>query len=139
MKIAFVGCTKVKEDYRCQAQEMYMPSTLFRLGTEHIKTLNFDAWCILSAEYGLLFPAETINPYDKTLNNFSKIELKEWADDVFLNIPTNITEAHFYTGVNYSSNLIEILNKNGVKCYEPLKGLGIGQRLAYFKNGGVTK
>ena len=79
MKIALIACSKLKQDYPCQAQEMYLPSTLFNKASQYIKKQNYDQWFILSAKYGLLELTEIISPYEKTLNNMKSSDIEDWA------------------------------------------------------------
>lgn len=133
MKIALVSCTKLKQDYSCRAQEMYLLSTLFSKAVNYIKQQNYDRWFILSAKYGLLNPNVLIEPYDLTLNNMKSEEIKKWSQKVFNQlIIYNIDEIDFYSGDKYRKYLIPMLEKINIKCNIPLKGLGIGQQLQFY-------
>jgi hypothetical protein len=132
MEIALISCTKLKQDYICQAQKMYLPSALFRKASTYIRN-NYDVWFILSAKYGLLKPEEIIEPYNITLNKFSKKELVAWSEKIYLEMARYpITAIDFYAGEKYRSELIPMLEKNNVRCKVPLRGLGIGQQLHFY-------
>ena len=83
IKIALISCTKLKQFYPCEAQEMYLLSQLFKKASYYIKRQNYDKWFILSAKYGLLNPNDIIEPYDLTLNNMKSEDIKKWSQKVF--------------------------------------------------------
>ena len=58
---------------------MYV-SPLFKYSLKYARLLNPDRIYILSAEYGLISLEQEIEPYEKTLNTFSKQEIKEWEE-----------------------------------------------------------
>jgi len=137
MKIALVSCTKQKKEVPCSAEEMYMPSTLFKKITNYIKQTDIDDWYILSAKYGLLNKNTIISPYDVTLVKMNTEERKKWADRVgeeLLSEFTNQTEIYFFAGEKYRQYLIPILENSGFKCHVPLKGMQIGEQLQYLSN-----
>lgn len=78
----FLSCTKEKAKHRCRAHEMYMPSPLFAKSYEYAKSLNPDKMYILSAKHHLLPLSREIAPYNKTLNDASVEERKEWTEEV---------------------------------------------------------
>jgi len=134
IKIALISCTKLKQSYSCQAQEMYLPSQLFKKASHYIKKQNYDKWFILSAKYGLLNPNNIIKPYDLTLNNMKSEEVKKWSEKVFNQLVIcNIDEIDFYTGEKYRKYLIPLLEEKNIICNIPLKELGIGRQLQYYK------
>ena len=134
IKIALISCTKLKQSYPCEAQEMYLPSQLFKKAINYIKQKNYDKWFILSAKYRLLNPSDLIEPYDLTLNNIKLEKVKKWSEQVFNQLVVyNINEIYFYAGEKYRKYLIPLLEENNITCNIPLKGLGIGQQLQYYK------
>lgn len=129
MKIAFISCVKTKRNYTCKAQEMYI-SDLFKKSLNYRKN-NYDKTYILSAKYGLLELNDIIHPYEKTLNNMSRIELIKWYNIVLKQINVDIKdELYFHCGIKYRSGLINLLVN---KCHIPLKGLGLGNQLKFYK------
>lgn len=134
MKIALVSCTKLKQDYPCEAQEMYLPSQLFKKARRYIEKKEYDAWFILSAKYGLLKPIDTISPYNITLNNMKKSEIVEWSQNVYNQLRKyKISQIDFYTGDKYRKYLIPLLQINKIIITIPLEGKGIGQQLQFYK------
>ena len=134
MRIALISCTKLKENKPCFAANMYMPSPLFRKAKEYVNK-HYLYWYVLSAEYGLLMPTQWINSYNKTLNNMPADLIKEWSEMVFRDILTiRPTEVDFYGGERYRKYLIPLLEAEGIKCNVPLKGMGIGEQLSWYKS-----
>ena len=68
MKIVLVSCASKKLPYK--------------LNIKYSRSLNPDKIFILSSKYGLIKLNEEIEPYNKTLNNMSLKEIKEWSDKV---------------------------------------------------------
>jgi hypothetical protein len=116
---------------------MYSASDLFSKAYAYC-TEKYDKVAVLSAEYGLLFPDDIIEPYDKTLNNVSLKEREEWAEKVFeqmksrLNL-NEIGKAYFHCGKKYRENLIPKLEEIGIAYEVPLENLGIGKQKAWYK------
>jgi hypothetical protein len=133
MKIALISCTKLKHDFECKAQDMYLPSNLFSKAREYVENKGYDKWFILSAKYGLLDPNELIETYNVTLNNMKANEIKEWSVGVFDKlIQHSPTHIDFYAGEKYRKYIIPLLEMKGVDYNIPLKGLGIGQQMQYY-------
>jgi hypothetical protein len=116
---------------------MYSASDLFTKAYSYA-TKKYDSVAILSAKHGLLLPDEEIQPYDLTLNNMSSDEVKAWSEKVFsqMKCKLNLSDfgrACFHTGNRYRKYLIPKLETMGIKCEVPLKNLGIGKQLAWYK------
>lgn len=133
MKIALIACTKQKQEEPCFAEDMYMPSNLFRLARAYVESQDYDEWHILSAEHGMLHPKHRIDPYDTTLNGMGKMALTRWSKQVFSRIDPEVREVHFYAGEEYRKHLIPLLEKEGIKVVVPLEGLGIGEQMKFYK------
>lgn len=131
MKIYLIGCGKSKMQYACPAKEMYT-GTLFQKSYAYAKAMHPDKIFILSAKYGLLDPELKIEPYDKTVKDFSAQQARKWADDVFtaLEEKTDILNDEFVllAGKDYYKYLIGRLNH----CTLPLEGKKIGVRLHWL-------
>jgi hypothetical protein len=134
-KIALISCTKTKQDYRCEAREMYHKSTLFKKITKFVENSNYDDWFIISAKYGLLRKNEVIEPYDITLYNMNVEQRRKWATCVFESIlllnPTNID---IFAGERYRQYLLPYLEKHSITFNVPLKGMQIGEQLSYLSD-----
>ena len=129
--IILISCVSQKLTIKSKAKDLYI-STLFKKNLEYALSLNPSQIFILSAKYGLVELDETIEPYDKTLNNMSSFEKKEWAELV-VNKLRKLTDLRkdkftFLAGNNYRKYLIPHL-----KFYEiPMNGLPIGKQLQWL-------
>jgi cytoplasmic iron level regulating protein YaaA (DUF328/UPF0246 family) len=134
MKIALLSCTQRKQTYPCMAQDMYVPSQLFRKAKEYVLKNEYDAWFILSAKYGLLQPNTLIEPYNVSIMDLKKDEIVKWSERItkqLLEYP--VTQVDVFAGSKYRQYLLPLLEKCNIVFRVPLKGLGIGQQLKYFK------
>lgn len=131
--IIFLSCTKKKKEYSCQAQEMYRPSQWFRGGWKYAHSLHPDKVYILSAKYGLLEETDEIEPYEKTLVAAKDNEIKKWSAMVARQINAKGVDknqkAIFLCGKNYRKYLQNLFPNSTA----PLKHLGIGKQMAFFK------
>ncbi|MBU4205216.1 hypothetical protein KKH26_03535 [Patescibacteria group bacterium] len=131
--IVLISCVSKKLNYRAKVKDLYI-SPLFKYSLAYARKLNPDAIYILSAKHGLVGLNEYIEPYNETLNEKGVHEIKEWSEKVI----TQISAKHdlkkdmfiFLAGNNYRNYILPYI-KN---CEIPLKGLGIGQQLAFLKN-----
>lgn len=138
--VYLLSCTSTKQDYHCQAKDMYMKSNLFRLSylycLNNISNENSEIY-ILSAKYHLLSLSQEIDPYDKTLIKMSKKEKKEWGEIVFKQLKEmfDIKNTHFIflTGKEYMNPIIPYLDKDQYSNPFPTR-YGIGKRMKWLKN-----
>ena len=136
VRIAFLGCTKLKHSQRCKAGIMYNVSPLFRGIKQYISQFDYDQWFILSAKYGLLNPNVDIDPYDESLYNKSRTEYNQWVKSVTKQLDEIVTEdtvIDFYCGKKYRDGLIPYLTRRGIKYNIPMEGMGIGEQLKFLK------
>lgn len=133
---ALIPCSKTKADRPCSAREMYWPSAQFR-GAYSVAESNRELLLILSAKYGLLFPEMIIDPYDETLIGKSRAERSAWAMCVVWKFQQEILRPGdifvSYLGAVYAEFVVPALRERGHDVTEPLKGLGQGKRLRWFK------
>lgn len=136
MEIGLVSCTKSKKDEASKPKELYMESQLFRKKRNYVEK-NHDAWYILSAKHGLLDPdGEPIDPYDETLSGARKERKEKWSGKVFKQMEDEGLLDHklvFHCGKDYSEFLIEKLDEKGVEYEIPTEGLGLGEKLKWYK------
>jgi hypothetical protein len=118
-----VSCVSKKRSYASRAEDLYI-SPLFRAARNHVQG---EPWGILSACYGFLTPSQTVEPYDDTITRWSRQERCAWASRVLATIPP-ARRYVLWAGAIYAEHLAPALNAE-----LPLRGLGIGQRLAWFK------
>jgi len=138
--LGLVACAKSKRNHRCKASELCSPSTLFRKAFEYASK-SYDTVAILSGKYGLLLPDEKVDPYDRFLGDLPIEQVKKWSNMVFEQIKTKLNlhdfdRIYFHAGKRYREYLIPMLEKIGLKCEVPLKNLGIGKQLAWYKKHG---
>jgi len=111
-----------------------LPSQLFKKAWKHANK-HYDRIFILSAKYGLLNSETIIVPYNETLSNKNKLARLEWAKKVFDKLYFIIEqndEIFIHAGVKYREFLEKWFENNGIIYHVPLRGLGIGQQLAWY-------
>lgn len=140
MDIYLLGCTKDKEERKCKALDMYKKSKLFRVSLEYAlsKVESKDKQIfILSAEYYLLALNDVIEPYDTSLNDFSKEEKKIWANKVheIMKEKFDIENTNFIVlaGINYFEPLLLYLDKERIINPIPVEERTIGKRISWLK------
>lgn len=132
---ALIPCSKTKAERPCTAREMYWPSALFR-GAWRVAEIREEQPLILSAKYGLLWPTNRIEPYDQTLATMSGPARALWRTtviDLLRKVIKPGDKVVSYLGAAYAEGVVGALRQMGCQVEEPLKGLGQGRRLAWFK------
>jgi hypothetical protein len=139
VRVALVGCGSQKRLEPRPARKLYT-SNLFRAAVEHAEQTTDEFW-IISAFHGLLHPDTETEPYDRNLKKLRKSERESWAARVAWSLTTNYVglevELVIYAGRDYAAPLRSALHfarprlKGTVT--EPLAGLRVGERLAWFK------
>jgi len=131
--IVLVSCVSRKLTCKTKAKDLYI-SPLFKFNLKYAFSLNPDKVFILSAKYGLLDLEEEIEPYNKTLNNMSSKEVKDWAKEVINSLmkSADIKKDNFIflAGERYRRYLLPYIGHYEI----PLKNLGIGKQLKYLKD-----
>lgn len=132
MRIVLISCVSQKLKVPSLTKDMYI-SPLFKGAYRYAKKIKADKIYILSAKYGLLEETDVIEDYNETLNTKSVPEIKEWAAKVLASLlqKTDLQsdEFIFLAGEKYRKYLIEKIRNVSI----PLKGLGIGKQLAFYK------
>lgn len=140
---ALIPCSKTKADRTCSAREMYWPSQQFKSAWKVAEVMRARV-LIFSAKYGPLWPEQMIEPYDVTLSGARLLVRERWAADVIMKLGLAVPDDHLATikpgdrvvsflPQAYGEILHRVLRENGVEVAEPLKGLGQGKRLSWFK------
>ena len=132
--IALIACSSKKTEHGSQAANLYT-SDLFRKSKAYASIIS-DRWYILSAKHGLLSPHEVIEPYNVTLNEMNKKERESWANHVWEQITSAsdpLDDIIILAGKKYSEGFIQRLHIRGNGVADPLRGMAIGQRLAWLK------
>jgi len=132
MKIVLISCVAKKRKVKSLAKDMYI-SPLFKGAYKYAKKIKADKIYILSAKYGLLEENDVIEDYNETLNTKSAPEIKEWSVKVLTSLSQKTDlqtdKFIFLAGEKYRKYLIENIRNVCI----PLKGLGIGKQLAFYK------
>lgn len=129
-RVALVGCGKAKLDHPAAAEKIYVGS-LFKMARAWA-IRNTTRWFVLSAKYGLLAPWQIVIPYDAFLPNMSLAERESWASKVGKAVRGQIApeaEVVLLAGREYGCFSKFVDNR----ITEPLRGLGIGRRMAWLK------
>jgi hypothetical protein len=138
MKIGLISCVSTKQEGTHKAKDLYI-SDLFKKSFLYCSQ-NYNVTLILSAKYFVLSPEAEIENYNLTLNNFSKKDRQVWAVRCYNQLKangilSNDNEIYWHCGVNYNKYLSYLIQKNypAIKQFFPLKGLGIGNQLKWYK------
>lgn len=136
--VILVGCVKTKLTSAAPAQDLYV-SPLFRKGRGYAEAADVP-WFILSAQHGLVSPDEVLEPYDLRLSKTSREYRREWGSrvvsqllDAVESIEGSTIEVH--AGSAYADAIREGLRAAGALVVEPLAGLALGPRLAWYGGG----
>ena len=116
--LAVVNCKALKGNTPMKAEQLYMPSKLFRKQLALIKAYYSD-YVILSAGHGVVKPDQKITPYDIALKGGSRVKTQNvlsngqkivWADKV-INDPVwnDYDEIHFFVSNTYWNPISRIV------------------------------
>jgi len=121
--IAVVGCGKAKLGHAAPARELYVGS-YFRACARAAETIAPGRWFILSAQYGLLTPADWIEPYDLTLGAPGSVA----APLVWLQAASRDITDEPVTAL-CGSRYAHLAGQVWAEIDTPLAGMGIGRQL----------
>lgn len=129
-----IGCGKQKLDHEARASELYTGG-LFRLARRYAR-LSGEPWGVLSAKYGLVRPEQRLFPYDQRLG-LRGSALECWAgceaDKLVrfwgLSAGDRVT---CLMGATYAKPFCRAARALGLRTFEPLEGLGLGQRMRWL-------
>lgn len=136
--VYFVSCVSKKRPTRAPAKDLYA-SPWFQKARLYVEATGCQ-WFILSAEYGLVSPDEDILPYEKTLNEMSVTDRREWTANVIAQMARMIPGAKHVTilaGQRYREFLTERLKAQGITFEVPMEGLRIGEQLSWLSEHSV--
>lgn len=143
--VALVGCGKTKLSRPAPARELYT-GPLFQAARSWAER-NAEAWWICSALHGLVTPHTVLEPYEKRLprglegterwgtgvaSDLSRvIQLTPWFDDdLVVGAQVHVV---VLAGADYAGPVCAHLGRLGIPYEQPLRGLQVGERLAWFK------
>jgi hypothetical protein len=140
MLVGLISCSKAKTPNAAPARHLYSPSSLFSGALRNLEG-RADVIYVLSAKYGLLPLDQVVEPYDQALKDATAAGREVWAKEVLQalrdrhgNCLDGIT-FEFHAGMAYRNPLERMLQAAGASCSCPVDGLGMGERLAYYKQG----
>jgi hypothetical protein len=143
--IALIGCSKTKKVVDrlewVPARELYT-GDLFRKRVAYVESKGLP-WYILSAKSGVLHPDTAVMSYDATMGDKTEYEIAEWHSSVVTMLldklyynhnepPLKTVTLEIHAGAKYVQPLEQMLKLLGIKVVLPVKGLGIGEQLAYY-------
>lgn len=133
--VLLVGCVKSKLSHAAPAKDLYI-SPLFRKERAYAETTG-ERWFILSAQHGLVAPEEILQPYELRLSTTPARYRQQWGvkvvqqlHDVAGPLRGKTIEAH--AGSAYIDPIRAGVTQAGAQLFEPLAGLTLGQRLAWY-------
>lgn len=140
-RLVLLGCVAEKRDHPVPAGDLYV-SDLWHKRRSHAEVLG-QPWAILSAEHGLVMPDTVLAPYDRSLRNESPTYRRRWSEqtagdviELCDRLGVRAVEAH--AGAAYlESGLIDRLDRAGIRVIWPLRGMRIGEQLAWYANRAV--
>ena len=119
-----IACSQSKLSTAAQARDLYTGQA-FKMARQ-LAERSGRPYLILSALYGLVEPKQALAPYNLYLGTASKAFRAQWVQDVNAALSQRgITRAVALAGATYLDGL-------NIELDRPLKGLGIGQQLAYL-------
>jgi hypothetical protein len=133
--VVLVGCVKTKLGVPAPAKDLYT-SALFRKERAYAERAG-ARWFILSAEHGLVAPDMVLEPYDLRLSKTSRDYRRSWGRRVVEQLheavgPITGKTVEIHAGSAYADAIRELLSRDGATVIEPLAGLTMGARLAWY-------
>lgn len=130
--LVIIGCVAQKLDRPAPARELYT-SALWK-GRRSYAEASGLPWYVFSARWGLVTPDQVLEPYDRTFTGEWagewRTRLSATAAGVIIGAGYRRIELHM--GVAYHLLLSGMLERLGAQVLLPLKGLEIGEQLAWY-------
>ena len=135
--IILVTCVKSKAARPCAAKDLYT-SALFRKERAYAERAGVP-WFILSAEHGLVAPDEWLAPYERYLPDTTPAYRSAWGAWVAARLelaagPLEGKVIEVHAGATYLDAVRLELENLGARVTDPLHGLQMGQRLAWYRD-----
>jgi len=138
--LLLVACVKAKLGVPAAARDLYI-SPLFKRERAFAERRGVP-WFILSAEHGLVAPDEWLAPYERYLPDTPSHYRAVWGQWVVERLHLlagplagRVVEVH--AGAAYVDAIAEPLAVKGASLVEPLRGLTLGERLAWYGAAGA--
>lgn len=143
-RVILIGCGKTKLEGEHEARDLYTGS-LFRAARRYAEGAS-TYWWIVSAKHGALCPFERITSYEMRLPG--RRDLRErwgtaaastvygymsdrdlgWQEDYSMGFYVEVL-----AGEDYADPVVAHFTRLKVQCLQPLRGMQVGERLAWFK------
>ena len=130
-----IGCVSRKEPTARAAKDLYR-TELFSRRRAYAERSGHP-WLIVSALHGAIDPDDVIEPYDRRISDLDRAERRELAARIadqleqrFGDLQRTTIEVH--AGEEYVTMLGTSLPPRGVQLVNPLRGLRIGEQLAWY-------
>lgn len=151
--VGLVSCGKAKAAEPAPARELYT-SALFRAAAGYAEA-TYDAWFVLSGLHCLVDPNEVLRPYDRSLGDMDKRERTSWGGRTVsmlqsqlrlagMSVPTVMrpnpwphppeVAVYIHAGQLYAGALHWRLGSFPCEVHHPMRGLGIGQQLRWYRD-----
>lgn len=138
--VALVGCGKMKAvtESDLPASELYIGNP-FKMAFRHAMQTADDVH-ILSALHGMIPPHKRLAPYDYSMTKMFISDQRKWGIRVLTELkaayPLTLLRIIFYAGQDYVRPIMDaVTTETSYWAFEnPLKGLGLFERLAWFKH-----
>lgn len=132
--IGLLATARMKRPKPAPVLDFYI-SPLFRKSVQYALQ-TYERLYFYNAKDGLLLPEQIMEPYDVSIKTFSHSEKKQWAHKVINGLkdyedPEKVT-VYLHGGYVYRKFLQPELENFGYEYTVPLKGLGIGEQLAWY-------
>lgn len=134
--IVLVSCVKSKLSHPAPARDLYT-SSLFCKQRSYAEALGVP-WFVLSAKHGLVAPENMLEPYELRLSNAPRDYRRGWGARVVQQLqdaagPLDGKTIEVHAGAAYTDPIRAGLRAAGADLVEPLSGLPLGQRLAWYR------
>jgi hypothetical protein len=133
-RIYLVSCVSRKLGIAAPTREFYV-SPWFMAVRQYVEAAG-DPWYVLSAQYGLVTPAQVLAPYDETLNKMKITERRAWANRVTAQMDElmpSVRTVVVFAGLRYREFLTDYLKRRWT-VEVPMEGLRIGEQLRWLRN-----
>lgn len=134
--IALISCSSKKLDRPALARDLYT-SALFRMSVAYVTNVLHVPWFVVSARHGLLHPDTRVTPYDVSVVKMRKRERAAWAHRIRESIRDlrcwKVGQRRTLTVLAGGEYAWAVCTMPGYHVMEPMRGMMIGQRLAWLK------
>lgn len=139
--VILIGCVKRKLPTAALARDLYA-SPLFHRGRAYAERAGVP-WFILSAQHGLVAPDDELEPYDLRLSATSRQYRREWGGGVVAALRKALgsidgLSIEIHAGSAYVDSIRDELRSAGATVVEPLAGLALGPRLAWYGDRAIA-